>query len=190
MRSWLTTLGGLLAATTAGVAGQNEVGEDICACSASTYEFTFDFSLFCPPVNITKGDAVSVTLCQVHPFGDPRVSDLVSVAVSNIDIFELGQDLSVLVVENIEGNYGDGDSFRFTSVTANPAAIVSSLDVPRAIQLNVFGVNGQNESIINLVVISFTNDCDAYPVFEEGQYAGWIRFVSRPIRFHRDDVYR
>jgi hypothetical protein len=189
MRSWLTTLG-LLVATTAGVTGQNEVGEDVCACSASSYEFTFDFSLFCPPVNITIGDAVSATSCLVSPFGSPDVTDLVPVAVQSIDILELGQDLSVLVQENIEGNFGDGDSFRYTSVAANPDAIGGYLDIPRAIQINAVGVNVQDEPIINVYIITFTNDCGAYPVLFEGQYAGWTRFVSRPIRFNRDDVYR
>jgi hypothetical protein len=189
MRSWLTTLG-LLVATTAGVEGQNEVGENVCACSASTYEFTFDFSLFCPPVNITIGDAVAATSCLVSPYGNADVTDLVPVAVQSIDILELGQDLAVLVQENIEGNFGDGDSFRYTSVAANPDAIDGYLDIPRAIQINAVGVNIQDEPIINIYIITFTNDCGAYPVLFEGQYAGWTRFVSRPIRFKRDNVYR
>ena len=27
---------------------------DICACTPGGYKFTFDFDLFCPPVNITR----------------------------------------------------------------------------------------------------------------------------------------
>ena len=178
MRSWLTTLV-LLLASAAGASGQNEILEDVCACSASTYEFTFDFSLYCPPVNITTGDAIAATSCLITPFGDPEVTDLIPVSVQSIDILELGQDLSVLVQENIEGNFVDGDSFNYTSVAANPDAIGDYLDIPRAIQINAVAVNALDEPIINVYIITFTNDCNAYPVLFEGQYAGWTRFVSK-----------
>jgi hypothetical protein len=176
MLSRLATLGLLLASST-GASGQ-VIGVDVCACSPNTYEFTFDFSLFCPPVNITLGDAVSATSCLVSPFGNPDVTDLIPVAVQSIDVLELGQDLRVLVQEQIEGNFADGDSFQYTSVISNPENIGGPVDIPRAIQLNIVGVNQLDELIINVYIITFTNDCGSYPVLQEGQSAGWTRFVS------------
>ena len=128
--------------------------------------------------NITINDAIAATSCLVSPFGNPEVADLIPIAVQSIDILELGQDLRVLVQENIEGNFLDGDSFRYTSVSANPDAIESYLGLPRAIQINAIGVNANDETIINVYIITFTNDCGAYPVLFEGQTAGWTRFVS------------
>ena len=60
----------------------NEVGDDLCGCSPGTYEFTFDFSLTCPPVNITRNDGIDTTFCQISPFGSAgdNITDLVPVS--------------------------------------------------------------------------------------------------------------
>lgn len=58
-------------------------GQDICACAPSTYEFTFDFGLTCPPINVTRDGGVAATYCQIFPFGDPEqnITDTVPVSV-------------------------------------------------------------------------------------------------------------
>ena len=180
MNSLLLILGTLTAllAGSGNVVNAQGIGTDVCACSPSQFEFVFDFSLTCPPVNITTGDAVSATSCLISPFGNPEVQDLIPVAVQTIDILELGQDLRVLVQENIAGNFGDGDSFRYTSIAAIPNEINSNVDIPRAIQLNIVGVNRLDEPIINVYIITYTNNCNAYPVLLEGQSAGWTVMVS------------
>jgi hypothetical protein len=155
-----------------------EIGVDICYCAPNTYQFTLDFSLFCPPVNITLGDAVRATTCQVEPFDDSTITDLVPVAVQSIDILELDQSLQVIFQEEIEGNFGDGDTFEYTSVAAIPGQVVDAADLPRAIQINIIGVNQAEETIINVYIITFTNSCGSYPVLSEGQSAGWTVFVS------------
>jgi hypothetical protein len=175
MRSFLAVLGVLLAAPTS---VSSQTGAEICACSPSNYEFTLDFSLFCPPINITLGDAVAATTCLVSPFGNPDVDDLVPVAVQEINILELDQNLRISVQENIEGNFADGDTFKYESVSANPDNIGGPVDIPRAIQINIVGVNAADEPIINVYIITFTNNCGSYPVLFEGQSAGWTRFVS------------
>jgi hypothetical protein len=160
--------------------GQNEqeIGTDVCSCAPNTYEFTLDFSLFCPPVNITIGDAVEATTCMVSPFGDPDVTDLIPVAVQSIDILELNRNLQIMSQENIAGNFGDGDTFQYISYAALPGEIVVPDDLPRAIQINIIGVNQFEEPIINVYLITFTNSCGSYPILFEGQSAGWTRFVS------------
>jgi hypothetical protein len=154
------------------------IGVDLCSCAPSTYEFTLDFDLFCPPINVTQGDAVLVTGCLVIPAIDLEVADLVPVAVSSIDIVELDQDLTVIVQENIAGNFGSGDTFSYTSFAANPDNIITSRDLPKAIQVNLYGVNAQDEALVNSWIIQFTNNCGAFPVLFEDQSAGWVRFVS------------
>jgi hypothetical protein len=155
-----------------------QIGVDICACAPSSYEFILDFSLFCPPVNITLGDAVAKTSCAVNPYGTPEVADLVPVAVSSIDVYELNQDMKISVRQNIAGSYGDGETFQYTSIAALPDEMVNPEDLPRAIQLNIIGVNQFDEPLINIYLIVFTNNCGRYPVLFEGQSAGWTRFVS------------
>jgi hypothetical protein len=63
-------------------------------------------------------------------------------------------------------------------MAALPGEIVDSNDLPRAIQLNIIGVNQFDQPIINVYLLTFTNNCGSFPVFFEGQYAGWTRFVS------------
>ena len=157
------------------------VGDEICYCAPNAYEFTLDFSLTCPPVNITLGDAVAATTCMVSPFGNPEVADLVPVSVSSIDVLELNQNLQVNFQENISPKepYLDGDTFSYISYAAIPGETVKPEDLPRAIQLNILGVNAAGEEIINVYIITFTNSCGAYPVLYEGQFAGWTRFVSK-----------
>lgn len=155
-----------------------QIGVDICACAPGQYEFELDFSLFCPPVNITLGDAIAETSCLVSPFETPEVSDLIPVVVTSIDVLELNQDLQISVQENIAGTFGDGDKFQYTSIAALPGEIVNPEDLPRAIQLNIIGVNQFDETIINVYLIVFSNNCGRYPVLFEGQFAGWTRFVS------------
>jgi hypothetical protein len=185
MQSWWWATFGLLTTLLTGVSGQDL---DICACTPSSYEFVFDFNLFCPPVNITLGDAVEETSCSVGPFGSQDVTDLIPVSVQNIDILELGQDLRVLVQEKIEGNFVNGDSFRYQSITNEPGAITTPLDIPRAIQLNIVGVNVNDEPIINVLIITFTNDCNSYPVLVNGQNVGWTFFVSISLRHSEHTV--
>jgi hypothetical protein len=177
MQSVFSSFGLLILALLSMTSTAQEIGTELCSCSPSTYSFTLDFSLFCPPVNITIGDAVQATSCLVSPFGNPQVENLVPEEVQSIDILELGQDLRVLVQENLEGSFADGDTFSYTSITSTPGNIVSSVEIPRALQLNIVGVNANDEPIINVYIITFTNDCGAYPVLQEGQSAGWTRFV-------------
>jgi hypothetical protein len=115
----------------------------------------------------------------VSPFGNEDVTDLIPVAVQSIDVLELGQDLRVLVQEQIEGNFVDGDTFQYTSVTSIPENIGGPVDIPRAIQIDIVGVNQLGDPVINVYIIAFTNDCGSYPVLQEVQSAGWTRFVSR-----------
>jgi hypothetical protein len=174
--SFFNTLG-LLLAFLLKTSGQL-IGSDICSCAPSKYEFKFDFSLFCPPVNITQGDAVTSTSCMVSPFENPSVGDLVPVAVQEIVILELDQNLDVLAREEILDNFKDGDTFSYSSYAAEPGKIVDPLNVPRAIQFNIVGINALEQAITNIVVITFSNSCQVYPVLIPGQYAGWVRFVS------------
>jgi hypothetical protein len=119
---------------------------------------------------------------MVSPFGNPQVSDLIPHVLTSIDILELNQNLQVLVQENIAGSFGNGSTFSYTSVAALPGQIVKPVDIPRAIQLNIIGLNKFDQPIINVYLITFSNNCGQYPVLFDGQYAGWTRFVSSKLK--------
>jgi hypothetical protein len=158
------------------------IGEDICACSPSVYRFTLDFSLdislVCPPANITIGDGAASAECLIRPFSNPAVTDLMPVKVTKIDIFEYGQDVTLIVSERIDGDFLQGDTFDYESITFTPEGITSAMDIPRVFQLSLRGPNADGDEIVNISVITMTNDCDAFPVFDVGGSGGWAVFVS------------
>lgn len=157
-----------------------DIGSEICSCSPSSYEFKLDFSLVCPPVNITEGNAVQATSCLVSPFGNQDVPDLVPVTVENIDILELGQSLRVIAQTKIDDELVDGDTFMYQSAFATPEDVDGLTEqVVRALQVNMVGINSSGDRIISVYIVTFTNGCGSYPVFESGQSAAWTRFVSK-----------
>ena len=158
------------------------IGIDICSCAPSQYEFEFDFDLACPPVNITQGDAVASTACLTSPVEDEQLEDKIPILVRTIDVFELDQNLDVMTREQISGSFLDGDRFTYKSVVA-ASGETDPTRLPRAIQYVINGINKLGEEIVNLVVITFSNSCQAYPVLIPGQYAGWVRFVSNICAF-------
>lgn len=172
---------GITLTSLAGVSSQ----QTICSCSPSIYEFTFDFDLFCPPINIPNSDAVDDAICLVSPFDDNvPTTDLVPVAVSSITFLELAQDLTVLTQAVMTGNFVDGDAFQFTSAAAFPEDLTVPDDIPSVIQFIIVGENQAGEALLNTFSIAFTNSCDAFPVLEIGQSAGWTVFVSNSTRYY------
>jgi hypothetical protein len=150
---------------------------DLCSCSPTSYTFTFNFGLTCPPVNVTRNGGIKATYCQISQFGNATssITDLVPVEVGFVDIVELGQAFNVLSQENITGTFFDGDSFSYTSIVALNDTLE---ELPKVLQLNIFGFNADGEPIVNFYALAFTNICTVYPILFEGDSAGWTEFVS------------
>ena len=165
-------LGCLLLATISGAQAQ-EVGEDICACSPSTYEFTFNFDLACPRPGGEYGPGIDEVTCFVTSFS-AEVEDLTAVSVQTISIIEADVDRVPIAQSAIEGDYEDGSTFTYSSV----AALGNSSQIPQSIQLTITGLNAQGDSLVLVWAIKFSNDCGIYPVLETGESFGWTEFVS------------
>jgi hypothetical protein len=153
-------------------------GQSLCSCSPSAYTFTLDFSLTCPPVNVTRNGGISATFCQISPFGDAQsnITDLVPVEVGYVDVLELGQAFEVLTQVNITGTFKDGDTIPYTSIASSGTS--SDAEIPKVIQLNIFAFNAAGEPLVNFFAIAYSNNCDEYPTLIEGESAGWTQFVS------------
>ena len=70
--------------TIAGTSRGQTIGVDLCACSPAIYNFTFDFGLTCPPVNVTRNGGVAATFCQISPVQSSEktnITDLVPVSL-------------------------------------------------------------------------------------------------------------
>lgn len=154
------------------------INDDVCGCSASTYTFVLDFSLSCPPSNISTGSGVLSVSCLISPFGAPTTK-LAPIAVDSVSILELDQERNVLVEERIEGDFVNGDTFSYSSIINNREDDETSIQsIPKALQLNLSGRNEDGVMLMNVFVITFTNECGVTPVIQEGESAGWAIFVS------------
>lgn len=147
-----------------------------CACSPASYEFTFDMSLTCPPVDISP-NGVKSTYCAISQYGGPddTITDLVPVEVYDIQILEILNNSTLIQNIDSNGSYFDGDSFTFSSIVQRYSGVG---DVPRVLQFNIYAQNTEGQPIINILAIEFTNDCTVYPVLEEGSSAGWLSFTK------------
>lgn len=154
-----------------------QIGVDVCGCSPMTFSFTLDLSLTCPPTNITAGGGVAAVSCLVSPFGAPT-DDLTPIVIESISVLELDQSNSVLVEERIDGNLLNGETFTYTSILNNPAFIPTSEQIPKAIQMNLNGRNVEGVILLNVFIITYSNECGFVPVIKDEHSAGWVIFVG------------
>ena len=151
------------------------VGVDICACQPSTYEFILNFNLTCDDKNV-QGPGINASACTITTDRDLNVTNKVPVSVSKIQVLELNQNLDIISTTPYEGEYTNGDVFRYTSVIATDK-ITRPEDVPRALQMTLAGRNANEEDLVNFWIIIFDNSCGIYPVVLEGEQIGWTIFV-------------
>jgi hypothetical protein len=158
-----------------------QVGVEICACFPSVYTFVLEFDQLCEETSIPSA-GINSTVCFVSPaVSSPTFDDEVPVAVSSIDILELGQDLSPIANTVVTGNFRSGDNFTYASVLSSQEGLdmVEELGVfPGGLQLNINGRNALDEFITNVWIITFNNECGLFPVISEGDQIGWTKFVS------------
>lgn len=161
-----------------------QIGVELCACFPSVYTFILNFDQACNETSI-PGAGIDRTDCFVSAStppgsgGDP--TDEVPVAVSNVDILELGQNLRVIASTRVTGDFRSGDDFSYASVLSTPEGVAMAEEqgiFPGGLQLNIQGRNALDEFITNVWVIVFSNDCGLFPVIEEGDQIGWTTFVS------------
>lgn len=156
-----------------------QIGVDVCACQPSVYEFTFDFELACDDQNV-GGAGITDTTCLTELRGEQNQddADLVPVAVGQVSIFELDQNLDVIAQTVNTGLFLSGSTFTYTSIIATEPDLLNPDSLPRGIQLVFIGVNALNQAIVNTFAILYNNDCGVFPLLRVGQQAGWIIFVS------------
>lgn len=177
-RIWLVRL--LLAAIAVVQVAKSQVGISLCACQPSVYTFQFNFSAICD-IDTINGPGVKAADCFARGFtiGDP-VNDTVPVNVNTVTVMELNPNLQVIAQTPYRDDFRDGDTFTYTSIASSPqgVATLSPDRWPGGIQLDIVGVNQDEEPITNVWIIVFENDCGIYPILEVGDNVGWTNLVS------------
>lgn len=161
----------LLSTSTPSVTAQ-VIGQDIFICSPTAFTFTLDFSGDCPGT-VEEGPGIEGLDCFFlrNSTIDPRPA-----SVKTIQILELDLDLNTIFVDNFVGNFQDGDSVEYSSVSAGD--ITDDSQVPGGIQLNIVGTDANGLQITNSFIVEYTNDGAVSPILFVGDQIGWVVFVS------------
>ena len=105
---------------------------------------TFDFSLECEPINADmESCGIADATCLVTGFDNINVTDIVPVAVSSVQVIEIGQDGAPAAVAQETGDFRDGSSIRYTSIS-----FVVTGGVPSAFQVRALGRNAEGEPLV------------------------------------------
>jgi hypothetical protein len=163
-------------------AGAQIIGIDQCACFPSIYTVVLNLSQTCTQTSLPSSGIESTT-CSVLSESGGAVSGMVPVSVSEITVFELGQNLGTIITEPITGDvFTTGTTFFYLSSSVGTQegldTSIASGVFPRGLELQLRGLNLFNEIIINRVTIVFSNECDVFPVVRSGDQIGWVNFVS------------
>jgi hypothetical protein len=152
---------------------------EICSCSPSVYGFTLDFSKDCSSDTLQDNAGVDVTLCR------DALGDVAS--VTSIQFLEFDTSGNLVVINQDDSYFdtslGDGDSFEFTSISADldpSVGIEDQLDlVPGGAQLTLKGLDADGGDVMARYTWAYTNSCsdDAVTV-ESGDEIGWVVIVS------------
>jgi hypothetical protein len=173
LRSWLFVGVVAILATPA----MAQIGDTICACSPTVFDWTLDFSLTCADANIGVSDGIDATDCSITPF-QGEVSSLVPVNVFSVDFLELDQNGDVLNQRSSFVDLQDGDTVSYESFSINPD-LVTEVTAPKTLIVSFIARNAAREPLFMQYLITYSNSCNAFPVLVPGQQIGWTRFVSR-----------
>jgi hypothetical protein len=160
-----------------------QIGIDQCACFPSTYTFMLDLGQLCSQTSLPSSGIESTT-CSVLSESGTVLNNMVPTSVSEITVHELGQTLGTgIFPTQIPGtSFITGDSFTYTSSSVGTQeglnTSIASGVFPRGLQLQLRGINLFSEIVDNNFTIVFSNECDVFPVVQEGDQIGWVKFVS------------
>jgi hypothetical protein len=148
-----------------------QLDDGSCACQPLAFELVLDFSSRCGDSDFNdESPGIEEYICSVEP---PDKEDLSPVKASLITIAEVDENYQVLYQYDYPGDFEQGDSFSFNSSIAGGMSVI-----PRGLTVTVIGEGPNGTEIINLWAMLFSDDCDDYPIIQDGNKAGWTTFVS------------
>lgn len=158
----------------------SQSGVNLCACQPSVYTFKFNFTAICNIQTILRpGIRGADCFAREFTIGQP-VNDTVPVQVNTVTVLELDRQLRVIAQTPYRDDFRDGETFVYTSIAGTPEGVsmLSPDRWPGGIQLDIVGINQNEEPITNVWIILFDNDCGIYPVLQVGDVIGWTILVS------------
>lgn len=158
-----------------------QIGVTVCACQPASYTFQFNFSDVCGTSDV-MGPGVVDSSCTVGGTAgtEGNVTNLKPVFVSSVQILELDQFQAPLAFASYNDGYVNGDTITYTSVAGTTAGVnnLTLSTIPKGLQLNIQGINSEDQGIVNFWIILFDNNCGLFPVLKAGEHIGWTGLVS------------
>jgi hypothetical protein len=142
-----------------------------CACTPSVYNFTFNFALACSQTSILVNPAVTDVQCTTSP--DVAVDPATAEAFS-IQFTELDQNLQPLNSVNLNAPFFNGGSVVYESYIANAQ---EQGKVPRSLEVTIMARDATTPTILQTLLLQYSNSCTLYPVISTGQQIGWTVLV-------------
>ena len=102
------------------------------------------------------------------------------ISVQTVSIIEADTNRVPIAQSAIDGHLEDGFTFSYTSV----AAWGDYSQIPSSIQMSITGLNAEGETLVQVWVLEFTNECSIVPKLKTKDstgwtdYIGWTQFVS------------
>jgi hypothetical protein len=156
------------------------IGTDLCFCQPATYELKLNFSLVCADSSINNSTpGILETGCLVESRGQTEnITDPIPVLVSEVQIVELGPNLENVGQALYTDTYSDGAILTYTSIVQSTPQDITVANLPRGFQVTITGINSLQESLTQLWIIKYDNECSIFPLLTVGQQMGWTIFVS------------
>lgn len=157
-----------------------QIGTDICACQPSQFTMTLNFGLECDDRDIDESllEGVEETACSVEDaISQTDPTDPFPVLVSRIVIIELDEAFQSVKTQEYTDTLVNGSEIVFISSTATSES-VTTLNIPRGLQVQIYGVNAADEPLLNNYVVLFNQTCSVYPILTSGKQIGWTVYVS------------
>jgi hypothetical protein len=167
-----------------------QVGVSICACQPGIYTFQLNFTALCVDSTVRGNPGVVGADCFQRGVGvdAASINDTVPIQINTIQILELDADQSPLAQTPYDNTYQNGDTFVYTSPLLASQQDIDALTpdtVPRGLQMNLQGINQEEQPITNVWIILFNNNCSFYPVLNIGDNIGWTTLVSHLLLYER-----
>ena len=138
------------------------IGVDICACLPTTVTFRLNYTFDCDASNVA-GPGINDTSCLIETRGNENVTDYVPTSISIVEVFELNENLEVVGSSTYDEGYFDGSEITYTSIVErDPNSVASLSTLPRGFQVWLTAVNAVEQTIVNLLAITYTGGKSMY----------------------------
>lgn len=156
------------------------IGTDLCFCQPAVYKLQLNFSIQCPDSTVSNSTPGIVGIgCLIESRGQTEnITDPFPILVSEVQIIEIGPTLEVVGQAVYTGAFDDGAILQYTSVILTKPSDISVSNLPKSFQVTITGINALEESLTQIWIIKYENDCGIFPLLTVGQQVGWTEFVS------------